>query len=186
MAKRGLNRAQLGRAIEISHVAIQNYVRGREPNPRVLVALADYFQVSTDWLLGRHEGFTGGGPVEVSETPSDDIMTAAKELGQIKKEDAHGFGVVRDVISTYHARAGQKLHRATFAKPVKSTDTNSAADAESEGAFRVAEEADAAQIAQESSLKSKAVGTSAQKELPSAGASLKSKGKPAFPKKVLK
>jgi transcriptional regulator with XRE-family HTH domain len=51
--QRGLNNAQLAKEVGLSHVAIGNFLDGQLPKAEYLIALADFFGVSTDCLLGR-------------------------------------------------------------------------------------------------------------------------------------
>ena len=52
----GLTQAQVSAFLNISQQAYANYESGkREPDYKTLSALADYFCVSTDYLLGRAE-----------------------------------------------------------------------------------------------------------------------------------
>ncbi len=49
-----LTQGQLGKAIGASERGIQNYeLDERKPNYEMLIALADYFDVSIDYLVGR-------------------------------------------------------------------------------------------------------------------------------------
>ena len=49
-----LTQQQLGDVVHVSKVSISGYERGeRSPDRETLTALADYFGVSTDYLLGR-------------------------------------------------------------------------------------------------------------------------------------
>lgn len=51
---RNLSQRELGEAVGLSHKAISTLESGaRSTTIEKLVALADYFQVSTDYLLGR-------------------------------------------------------------------------------------------------------------------------------------
>ena len=53
---RGLTQKELGKALSVSTGTISNYENGvHYPDLEKLVQLADYFQVSTDYLLGRRE-----------------------------------------------------------------------------------------------------------------------------------
>lgn len=53
---RGLTQKQLADALALSEIAIQNYeARRRRPAFDVLLALADYFGVSLDYLVGRSD-----------------------------------------------------------------------------------------------------------------------------------
>lgn len=51
---RNITQKQLAEAIHGSERGIQNYEMGvRKPTYEMLIAIADYFDVSTDFLLGR-------------------------------------------------------------------------------------------------------------------------------------
>ena len=53
---RGLTQKELGKILSVSTGTISNYENGvHYPDLEKLVQLADYFQVSTDYLLGRRE-----------------------------------------------------------------------------------------------------------------------------------
>lgn len=55
---RRMNRKALGECCGLSKNAIGQYERGeREPTVRALVKIADFFEVSTDYLLGRKKFF---------------------------------------------------------------------------------------------------------------------------------
>ena len=50
----GLTQEQLGKIIGVKHFSIYSYEKGRAcPEMKGLVALADYFDVSMDYLAGR-------------------------------------------------------------------------------------------------------------------------------------
>lgn len=50
----GITQKQLADALSLSEVGIQNYESGRrKPAFDILLALADYFNVSLDYLVGR-------------------------------------------------------------------------------------------------------------------------------------
>lgn len=50
----GLSREALSRRLEVSAMTIRNWERGdTQPNAKQIKALADFFNVSTDYLLGR-------------------------------------------------------------------------------------------------------------------------------------
>ncbi|EAG9591283.1 MULTISPECIES: helix-turn-helix domain-containing protein [Listeria] len=52
--KKGITQAQLGKKINVSNVSISGYENGnRFPDTETLEELASYFEVSTDYLLGR-------------------------------------------------------------------------------------------------------------------------------------
>lgn len=52
--KKGLTQVQLAKAVNASQRGIQNYEMGvRKPTCEMLIALADYFDISLDYLVGR-------------------------------------------------------------------------------------------------------------------------------------
>lgn len=52
--ERGISQAALARAIGVSQKAIDYWERGvNEPKATYIILLADFFDVSTDYLLGR-------------------------------------------------------------------------------------------------------------------------------------
>ena len=52
----GLTQEQLAQRLFVSRTALGQYERGeREPNLEILVRIAEYFNVSVDYLLGRTE-----------------------------------------------------------------------------------------------------------------------------------
>jgi DNA-binding XRE family transcriptional regulator len=52
--EKNLTQTQLGEIIGVKHFSIYSYEKGRAcPEMRGLVALADYFDVSMDYLAGR-------------------------------------------------------------------------------------------------------------------------------------
>ena len=54
--QRGLSQKELGEAVGLSHKAISTIESGaRSTTIEKLVLLADFFQVSTDYLLGRKD-----------------------------------------------------------------------------------------------------------------------------------
>ena len=51
---KGLSQKALAEAVGMSDTGIQNYeLETRTPNADVIIKLADFFNVSTDYLLGR-------------------------------------------------------------------------------------------------------------------------------------
>ena len=52
-AARGLTQKDVYTAIGVSPIVYQRYEYGRSPARDKLLALADYFQVSLDYLVGR-------------------------------------------------------------------------------------------------------------------------------------
>lgn len=55
---KGLTQKQMANLLKITERGYQNYEYGQEPNYRTLCALAEFFNVSTDYLLGRSDNPT--------------------------------------------------------------------------------------------------------------------------------
>ena len=54
--ERGVRQEQVAVAVDISMSAYCNYEQGkREPTASVLIRMADYYDVSVDYLLGRSD-----------------------------------------------------------------------------------------------------------------------------------
>ena len=44
---------ELSNALDISVPNLSYYMKGREPSYDILISIADYFNVTVDWLIGR-------------------------------------------------------------------------------------------------------------------------------------
>ena len=44
---------ELSNALDISVPNLSYYMKGREPSYDILISIADYFDVTVDWLIGR-------------------------------------------------------------------------------------------------------------------------------------
>ena len=59
--KKGIKQSQLSNDLHITQTAVSNYEKGiRFPSEEMLIAIADYFHVSVDFLLGRDAFITNG------------------------------------------------------------------------------------------------------------------------------
>jgi CheY-like chemotaxis protein len=76
MTKRGLIPASLARELGISHVAVKNYLEGRIPDSRRLPQLAQYFDVSMEYLLSG----------EVVSEPEDASTVKNRKLSEMNFE----------------------------------------------------------------------------------------------------
>lgn len=77
--EQGLKRSELARALQINANTLANYENGtREASYQTLVALADYFKISVDELLGRDEAnFFAATPPRSLETTDEQRMLEA-------------------------------------------------------------------------------------------------------------
>ncbi|MBO5300507.1 MAG: helix-turn-helix domain-containing protein [Clostridia bacterium] len=73
--KHKITAKQLGEIINVAESTMSLYENGkREPDYETLVKIADYFKVSTDYLLGRNE------------SPISDILPSADNIFRIEKK----------------------------------------------------------------------------------------------------
>lgn len=65
---RNLTQAELAKKLEISRVRYNNYETGkRSPDYETLHQIADFFGVTTDYLLGRNEYLVDSKPLSISQ-----------------------------------------------------------------------------------------------------------------------
>lgn len=72
---KGLTQQQLANALEIHTRGLQNYESGRVPEPSILVKIADFFDVSLDYLMGRSDDPTP--PTRDTDKPEVDPADVA-------------------------------------------------------------------------------------------------------------
>ncbi|MBC1307942.1 helix-turn-helix domain-containing protein [Listeria booriae] len=78
--KKGITQAELGEKVNVTNVSISGYENGnRFPDTETLEKLASYFEVSTDYLLGRTDSPNTEGTKKYNSI--DDIVKD-KELHQ--------------------------------------------------------------------------------------------------------
>jgi len=82
--QQSLTNAQLGKAVGLSHVSIGNFLEGQLPKSEHLHALAEYFGVTTDWLLGRDK--TAAAPALREAPPEYLLDDALAELEELKEK----------------------------------------------------------------------------------------------------
>ena len=81
---KSITQSDLGKALSISPSAIGMYEQGRrEPDAEILVKIADYFDVTTDYLLGRKPRE----PVKCYSQDEHTLLRQYRELSEAHKED---------------------------------------------------------------------------------------------------
>lgn len=71
--ERNLSQKEMARQLNISNVQLNRYESGaRKPDPDMIVQIADYLHVSTDYLLGRTSS--------IQETPSAYVGKKESEM----------------------------------------------------------------------------------------------------------
>ena len=79
---RGLTQSQLGVSVGLSKAVVSKYENGMGyPTFDVLIKIADYFGVTTDYLLGVSKGKT----VDVSKLTESQIDTVHKVIAEFTK-----------------------------------------------------------------------------------------------------
>jgi transcriptional regulator with XRE-family HTH domain len=77
-----LTNAELGKAVGLSHVSIGNFLEGQLPKSEYLVALAQFFGVTTDWLVGNDDRSSGLRETTPEYLIDDDMA----ELAELKEK----------------------------------------------------------------------------------------------------
>ena len=94
---KGLTQKQLGRVLSVSTGTISNYENGvHYPDLEKLVALADYFQVSTDYLLGRGNAVRSVHIPESKEPQDEQAIQFIHRFSQLPPDRQH----ILDIIMT--------------------------------------------------------------------------------------
>ena len=86
---------ELANNIEISEATLYNYIDGSSPSSDILLKIADYFNVTTDWLLGRTDDpqpAPSSDPAPPALSPEEHLDRAVSvyfgdDLPEDKKED---------------------------------------------------------------------------------------------------
>ena len=88
--RKGITPNSLAKELNISQPTMSGWKKGSPPNSERLIAIADYFGVSTDYLLGR----SGADPVlpEDEQRLLNNYRKASAERKQIIQDIAEGAG----------------------------------------------------------------------------------------------
>ncbi len=90
--EKGITQEQLADAVNVKKYTIGDWERNRtEPNITTLVAMADYFEVSTDYLLGRSDD-TGLVQANANLTPDEEeVLLLYRQMSFQDKNQLKGF-----------------------------------------------------------------------------------------------
>lgn len=90
--EKGITQEQLADAVNVKKYTIGDWERNRtEPNITTLVAMADYFEVSTDYLLGRSDD-TGVVQANANLTPDEEeVLMLYRQMSFQDKNQLKGF-----------------------------------------------------------------------------------------------
>lgn len=92
----GLKQEELAKALSVSPSAIGMYERNlREPNNELTLKIADYFNVTVDYLLGKSEirnpeelknvRFANAGGLDIDGLDEEDMLELQRQIDYIKK-----------------------------------------------------------------------------------------------------
>lgn len=93
---KGLKQEELAQKVSVSPSAIGMYeTNKREPNNEIILKLADFFNVSTDYLLGKSDirnpeeiknvPFANAGGLDTTGLDEEDLKELQKQVDYIKK-----------------------------------------------------------------------------------------------------
>jgi transcriptional regulator with XRE-family HTH domain len=86
LEERKVQQNELARGTGLSPASIHKYLNGAMPGSAELGSIADFFGVTTDWLLGREPGGEPG-VTALRETPAEArVDDALKELADLKEK----------------------------------------------------------------------------------------------------
>lgn len=108
---RGLNMRETAKLLDMPYTTYVNYEKGmREPTSEVLIHLADFFEVSTDQLLGRPAPAPNLPPLSIS--PHRDVNFTDDEIDMVvrfRSLDERGKAAVLNVLNhEYESLPGEK------------------------------------------------------------------------------
>lgn len=94
--EKGLRQSELATTLHVSQQAVGSWETGRTvPGADTLNVLADYFNVTTDYLLGRPEKQTESRQQTINEAIETAMANDGKEL------DQHDKDVIKSLIEAY-------------------------------------------------------------------------------------
>ena len=94
----GLTLKELSEELDISIPNLSYYMKGREPNYDILINIANYFNVTTDWLIGRTDARSSTYEALDKEIINTIIRNEQKD---ISKEDISSLSIFKqDYIKT--------------------------------------------------------------------------------------
>ena len=84
---------ELSNALDISVPNLSYYMKGREPSYDILISIADYFDVTVDWLIGRTDNRSS-----VYEALEKEIVNTIikNDIDDISKDDIKPLTIFRN------------------------------------------------------------------------------------------
>ena len=116
--ERKISQKKLAQALNVSETAVQNYEYGRVPTLEIAVALAEYFGVSVEYLVGKEKAPQAMGLTE-RETDLIKYFRALGNDGQLAVLRAAKNEYLIQGSSTQHSRIVESLKRQDYAEDKK-------------------------------------------------------------------
>ena len=107
----GINQGEFATKIDISQQALNSYENGRRmPAMNYLVALADEYGCSVDWLLGREEktGCLGGPLTVISEGEIQYIQNVISQISTSIHHTENHLDTLQRFVGTLNTQKGGK------------------------------------------------------------------------------
>lgn len=105
---RGLTQKELGKILSVSTGTISNYENGiHYPDLEKLVQLADYFQVSTDYLLGRREYIKVNPSVQEHHSQDDTLRSIIHSLLKLPEDRRQALALIIGDMERSHAASNE-------------------------------------------------------------------------------
>lgn len=97
---KGLNMKEAARLLSMPYTTYVNYEKGqREPTSEVLVLLADFYETTVDYLVGRTDTFTQVTRPTVIKTPTPELPADESDLlHKYRRLDDAAKGRIRHMI----------------------------------------------------------------------------------------
>lgn len=109
---KGLNMREAARLLSLPYTTYVNYEKGqREPTSELLIHLADFFETSVDYLVGR-EGYTAHTISFLPPTPVFEIDSTEEEMiRKFRCLDDRGKSTVLNTLNhEFDSLPGKKTH----------------------------------------------------------------------------
>ena len=92
---KGLTQRELGKILSVSTGTISNYENGvHYPDLEKLVQLADYFQVSTDYLLGRREYAKAARAAQAHSSQDETLTKIVQALPRLSEDRRQALALI--------------------------------------------------------------------------------------------
>lgn len=96
---KGINMREAAKLLNLPYTTYVGYEKGqREPTSEVLILLADFFETTVDYLVGRTDTYTQTKHPAIASAPPELTPDEADLLRKYRALDESGRGRVRNVL----------------------------------------------------------------------------------------